>query len=137
MPHDRVASLSAMVGGVLVAATAITGASVPAIARAASPHEDTALQKAFTGTIVSTYPDGRKAKLWLSEDGAYEAAGRRGDRSNGRWSVKGEKVCLKQSRPIPSPFAFCTPKPAGLEWTAKAVTGEAISVRLVSGGRPG
>jgi hypothetical protein len=92
--------------------------------------------KAFGNTIVSTYPDGRTAELWLRPDGAYTAEGRRGDGSNGHWSLKGEKLCLKQSRPIPVPFSYCTPIPQGgmgAVWSAKAVTGEAIRVKLVKG----
>ena len=42
-------------------------------------------------------------------------------------------MCLKQSRPFPAPFSYCTPLPSGVSWTAKAVTGEPIRVRLVRG----
>src|SRR5207249_1593703 len=59
---------------------------------------------AFGNTIVSTYPDGRTAELWLHPDGGYDAMGRRKDPSSGHWKVKGEKVCLKQKKPIPVPF---------------------------------
>jgi hypothetical protein len=105
-------------------------------AHAAPGSDDPEIKKAFAGTIVSTYPDGRKARLWLNPDGSYTAAGRRNDRSSGRWTIKGEKVCLKQSKPFSAPFAFCTPKPAAATWNAKAFTGEPIKVRLVDGGRP-
>ena len=37
---------------------------------------------AFGNTIVSTYPDGRQAQLWLHPDGSYTAEGRRLDRSS-------------------------------------------------------
>jgi len=90
---------------------------------------------AFKGTIISTYPDGRQGRLWLNEDGTYKASGRRGDLSSGHWKVKGDSVCLSQSHPIPSPFAFCTPKPSASTWKAKAVTGEAITVHIQKGGR--
>lgn len=99
---------------------------------AASP-----LQAAFGSTIVSTYPDGRTAELWLQPDGTYTARGRRGDGSSGHWKVSDDhKLCLSQSRPLPAPFAYCTPIPAaGLHaaWSAKAVTGETIRVKLVKG----
>jgi hypothetical protein len=94
------------------------------------------LEKAFGSTIVSTYPDGRQGELWLNKDGTYTAAGRRLDRSNGTWQVKGDKLCMKQKAPFPAPFSFCTAiPPAGIErsWTGKAFTGEAISIRLVKG----
>jgi len=100
-------------------------------------HAATAsVQDAFGNTIVSTYPDGRKGELWLQPGGAYSAEGRRGDMSSGHWSVKGAKLCLKQAKPIGMPISFCTPIPSsGLSgaWSAKAVTGEAIKVKLVKG----
>jgi len=95
------------------------------------------VQAAFGNTILSTYPDGRQARLWLQPGGAYSAKGRRNDPSSGRWSVKGAKLCLKQAHPFPAPFTFCTPIPSGGltgTWSAKAVTGEAIKVKLVKGG---
>jgi hypothetical protein len=97
------------------------------------------VEKAFGNTLVSTYPDGRTAELWLQADGAYSAKGRRGDASSGHWSVKGEKLCLSQSRPLPVPFHYCTSIPKGgmaKAWSAKAVTGEKIRVKLVKGGAP-
>lgn len=94
------------------------------------------LQQAFGNTIVSTYPDRRQAELWLHPNGDYEAMGRRGDRSNGHWRVKSGKLCLKQDHPFAPPFFhYCTPIPTADHWTAKAVTGERIQVRLVTGRR--
>ena len=100
------------------------------------PARAAGLDAAFNNTIISTYPDGRTAELWLNPDGTYNAEGRRHDRSSGRWFMKGEKVCLRQSRPIPVPFKFCTPMMrggVGATWSAKAVTGEPIRIRLVAG----
>jgi hypothetical protein len=94
------------------------------------------VEAAFGGTIVSTYPDGRTGELYLQRDGTYTARGRRGDPSNGHWKVSDNKLCLSQSRPLPVPFDFCTPIPSGgmqSAWSAKAVTGEAIRVKLVRG----
>jgi len=94
------------------------------------------LAKAFGNTIVSTYPDGRTARLWLQPGGTYTAQGRRHDPSSGHWSLKGGKVCLKQSKPMWTPFTYCTAVPSGgvgSSWSAKAVTGEAIRVKLVAG----
>jgi hypothetical protein len=112
-------------------------AVLAAVAPAASAAE---VSRAFGNTILSTYPDGRTAELWLRPDGSYSAEGRRGDASRGRWSLKGAKLCLKQSKPFSAPFSYCTPIPAsgmGRPWSAKAVTGEQISVRLVSGHQVG
>ena len=94
------------------------------------------LEAAFGATIVSTYPDGRTAQLWLNRDGGYAASGRRHDRSSGRWSVEGDKLCLRQSRPIPVPFRDFAPIPrggVGATWAGRAVTGEPIRLQLVAG----
>lgn len=103
-----------------------------ATVHAAPPPQE--LQPAFGNTIVSTYPDGRKAELWLQPNGSYTAKGRRGDPSSGHWKIKGQKICLSQSRPFAAPFAYCTALPSGTVWSARAVTGEAIRVQIVKGG---
>ena len=97
-----------------------------------------ALGPAFKNTIVSTYPDGRQGELWLSPDGTYRAEGRRHDLSDGKWTLKDDKICLKQSHPPTLPFSFCTAVPSGgigKSWSAKAVTGETVQVRIVKGRR--
>lgn len=117
-----------------VACLALSISLAASAAIAASPG---AVQEAFGNTIVSTYPDGRTARLWLKADGSYAAKGRRGDPSSGHWRVKGAKLCLKQSRPLPTPFSYCTPIPdggMGHAWSAKAVTGEPIRVQMTKGG---
>ena len=106
---------------------------------AASPcvaRDRSVVQAAFGNTIVSTYPDGRTGELWLQSDGSYKAEGRRHDGSSGHWKLKDDKICLKQSHPIPVPFSYCTSVPpggVGASWTGKAVTGEAIRIKLVHG----
>jgi len=106
----------------------------------ADKTSDHRLEQAFGSTIVSTYPDGRQAELWLKRDGSYTAEGRRHDRSSGRWQVKddkgGPKLCLKQHAPFPAPFSYCTGVPQGgldRPWTGKAYTGEQIRIRLEKG----
>jgi hypothetical protein len=103
---------------------------------------DSHLEMAFGSTIVSTYPDGRQAELWLKRDGTYEAEGRRHDRTGGTWQLKtdrnGMKLCLKQQRPFAPPpfFSYCPEVPEGgldKPWTGKAFTGEKISIKLVRG----
>ncbi len=91
------------------------------------------LAKAFGNTVVSTYPDGRTALLWLKPDGTYAAKGRHRTPSSGTWSLKGQEMCLKQRKPFGAPFSYCTALPASTNWTAKAVTGEPIKVRIVPG----
>ena len=88
-----------------------------------------ALEKAFTGTIVSTYPDGRTAELWMNRSGTYTSMGRRHDRHTGRWTLSGDKVCFHRGL-----FGYCTRIPtSGGTFTTKAITGETIQVRLAPG----
>ena len=94
------------------------------------------LEPAFRNTIVSTYPDGRTARLWLEPGGTYRGQGRRGGATAGSWVIDGANICLRQRRPIPVPVRYCTPVmrgDVGARWTAKAVTGETITVQLVAG----
>ena len=115
----------------IFALAGLSAAAVLAGAAQASP-----VDAAFGNTILSTYPDGRTAEIWLHPDGSYTAEGRRGDPSSGHWSTRGSKLCLKQSHPMPSFMSFCTAVPEnGLRdgWTSKAITGEKIQVRLVRG----
>jgi hypothetical protein len=121
-------------------AAGIAGSAAHAQDQAQAATRDSRLEMAFGSTIISTYPDGRQAELWLKRDGTYESEGRRHDRSSGVWQVKGDdkqgrKLCMSQRRPIPVPFSFCTPAPERLDrpWSAKAYTGEQVSVRLVPG----
>lgn len=108
----------------LALATAATGA----------PAAPAKLERAFGATVVSTYPDGRTALLWLKRDGAYSAKGRHRTPSSGTWTLKGDRICLKQIRPVRAPFSYCTRLPeSDSVWTAKAVTGEPIRVRIVRG----
>jgi hypothetical protein len=126
-------ALAAPMAAGLAASAARAGDEAQAI-------HDARLEKAFGSTIVSTYPDGRQAELWLKRDGTYEAEGRRHDRTGGVWTVKtekdGPKLCLKQRRPFPAPFSYCPEVPEdGVEhpWTGRAFTGEKITIRLVHG----
>lgn len=118
----------------LLAFTLAAALASPVIAQSpAAPPPG--MEAAFTGTVVSTYPDGRTAKLWLNADGTYRGQGRRGKPSSGRWTIKGERICLKQSRPIAAPMSFCTalPRTGAVSWTGKAVTGETVRYQLVPG----
>ncbi len=117
----------------LLAVPAAILIAAPAMAANPAPK---ALEAAFSNTIVSTYPDGRTGLLWLNRDGTYTAKGRRRTSSDGRWSLKGARICLKQSHPISVPFSYCTAVPSGgvgASWKAKATTGEPITVKVVAG----
>jgi hypothetical protein len=105
-------------------------------------HADTTidrLEPAIGNTIVSTHPDGRKARLWLERGGRYSAEGRSGGRSGGTWKLKGDKLCLHQHRPFPVPISYCKPVPMeslNKPWRDKAVTGEPVVNEIVPGAPP-
>jgi hypothetical protein len=94
------------------------------------------LSQAFGNTILSTYPDGRTAKLWLQADGSYFGEGRDHDRSTGHWRVQDGRLCLKQAHPFAFGFVYCTRLAqfsTGSVWVSRAVTGETIQITLVRG----
>ena len=94
---------------------------------------------AFGNTVKATYPDGRFQRYWFEKNGTWRAIGRRGKPSSGKWVLKGEAVCLKQSKPFPSPTKFCTDFPSngalGSSWDAKDVSGKPVKLSLLTGGR--
>ena len=119
-----------MLRGALV--LALVAASGPVVA--ADPSS--LLAAAFGNTIVSTYPDGRTAELWLQPGGLYTAEGRERDHSHGRWWVKDDRLCLKQAHPFAFGYVYCTRLSqfsTGSIWISKAVTGETIQITLVRG----
>ncbi|WP_068876491.1 MULTISPECIES: hypothetical protein [unclassified Phenylobacterium] len=115
-------------------------AAIIAFATAAQPAnaETRGVAAAFGNTVKALYPDGKHQWLWFKADGTWEAFGRRGKWSSGKWSEKDAgKVCLKQARPIPIPFSYCTDFPAnggvGAVWTSKSMEGDPIKVTVVRG----
>ena len=92
---------------------------------------------AFGNTVVSTYSDGTSQKIWLHPDGRWTGVSRKNGPLAGSWSMKGEKVCLRQSEPPTLPVAFCTPLPAnsqpGVQWASKDVAGRSITLSLMKG----
>lgn len=114
-----------------IAFVALAVLAAPAAALAAPQME-----AVFGNTIVSTYPDGRTAYLWLKADGTYSLLNRKRETSGGAWALKGERVCLRQSTPMPMPITYCTPAPEGdgaAPWPAKALTGEKVFLKVVKG----
>jgi hypothetical protein len=120
----------------------------PALAQAAtaSPGSSSAtpaattrgVAAAFGNTVKAQYPDGRFQRLWLHADGSWDAVGRRGYWSSGKWALKDSgKVCLKQAKPFPAPFKYCTDFPTGsgvgAVWTSKDMSGEPIRLTVVPG----
>jgi hypothetical protein len=115
-----------------VAILAIAATMAPPVSAGAG-----GLHPAFSNTIEMTYPDGRTARLWLEADGRYSGEDKYRRPSSGRWSVKSGKLCMRQKRPLPVPFSYCTPLVApdevGVSWLGRAVTGETLRIRLVAG----
>ena len=118
---------------------ALTAALVLALASSAhaAPPEPRGVAIAFGNTVRALYSDGKYQRLWFNADGTWEAVGRRGKFSAGKWSQKDQKVCLKQSRPFPAPFKYCTDFPAtgglGAVWTSRDWEGEPIKLTVVKG----
>ena len=116
-----------------LAALLATGA-----AHAGGPPVQASLAVAFGNTVKALYPDGRAQRIWFKADGTWEAVGKRGKWSSGKWSVKdANKVCLKQAKPFPAPFRYCTDFPAngrpGVVWTSQDMYGEPIRLTVVRG----
>jgi hypothetical protein len=90
---------------------------------------------AFGNTVMSIYPDGRSQKLWLHPDGTWTGKSRRGNDLAGHWNMKGDKVCLRQSKPPTLPVSFCQtfPKDPAVELTSKDLTGQTIHLKIVKG----
>jgi hypothetical protein len=112
--------------------------ALAAAANAAEPDDRAAAARvsaAFGNTVMSIYPDGRSQKIWLEPDGKWTGLSRRGNALAGSWSMKGEKVCLKQSKPPTLPISFCQAFPSdpvkGVD--AKDLTGTPIHLKLVKG----
>ena len=117
----------------LIPAAALTLAVSPLAAHAADPTSRVAT--AFGNTVLSIYPDGRSQKIWLQPDGTWTGLSRRGRELAGKWTLKGDKVCLRQSKPPTLPISFCQNFPSDPEKgiDAKDLTGTPIHLKLVTG----
>jgi hypothetical protein len=90
---------------------------------------------AFGNTVMSIYPDGRSQKIWLQPDGSWTGLSRRGNALAGRWTAKGDRICLRQSKPPTLPISFCENFPQDPEKgvDSKDITGTRIHLKLVRG----
>jgi hypothetical protein len=92
---------------------------------------------AFGNTVMSIYPDGRSQKIWLHPDGSWDGLGRNNQPLAGVWTMKGDRVCLRQKKPPTLPFSYCTAFPddphIGITWTAKDFVGTPIKLTVVKG----
>jgi hypothetical protein len=96
---------------------------------------------AFGNTVVSSYPDGTSQKIWLHPDGSWDGISRKNQRLAGKWTLRDDKVCLRQTRPPSLPISYCTAVPAagtpGVQWAGRDVVGRPITLSLVRGVPPG
>lgn len=92
---------------------------------------------AFGNTVMSIYPDGRTQKFWLHPNGDWEGVGRDGHPLAGHWTLKEDKVCMRQTKPPTLPFSYCTGFPTdphvGVVWTAKDFSGAPIKLTVLKG----
>ena len=114
----------------LLLATFMAAPLATPAAAAAAPN----VSAAFGNTLLTIDPDGRSRKIWLKPDGSWTGLSRRGLDLAGSWSVKGEKVCLKQSKPR-LPGSMCERLPTALEVSVqtKDPSGKAVRLKLVKG----
>jgi hypothetical protein len=122
----------------LIVRLALAGAlATPVLAVHAQDAAARKVAPAFGNTVMSIYPDGRSQKIWMHPDGTWDGKSRRGNPLAGSWTVKGEKVCVRQSKPPTLPISFCIPFPAepevGVSWTSKDLTGTPIKLTIVKG----
>jgi hypothetical protein len=89
---------------------------------------------AFGNTVVSIDPDGRSRKIGLKPDGSWTGLSRRGLALAGKWTVKGEKVCLTQSKPhLFGSMCEVFPSDPKVGIDAKDPTGARVHLKLVKG----
>jgi hypothetical protein len=101
-------------------------------ARAAPPAANVAA--AFGNTVVSIDPDGRSRKIWLQPDGSWTGLSRRGLALAGKWTVKGEKICMSQSKPrLFGDLCQVFPSDPKTGIDTKDPTGTPIHLKLVKG----
>jgi|SRR4051812_35531161 hypothetical protein len=113
----------------------LAAASVLGAAPAAVADTERAIGATFGNTVMSIYPDGRSQKIWMHPDGTWSGKSRRGIDLFGKWTVKGEKVCLRQTRPPTLPISFCQalPDDPGVTLTSHDLTGQTIHLKIVKG----
>jgi hypothetical protein len=106
-------------------------------AQAGAPVDLGRVAAAFGNTVMTIYPDGRTQKIWLHPDGAWDGLSRKNEPLSGKWSLKGDKVCLRQTKPPTLPFSYCTAFPTdahiGVVWASKDFVGNPIKLTVLPG----
>jgi hypothetical protein len=113
----------------------IPALAVLTLASSALAQPNSSVAAAFGNTVMSIYPDGRSQKIWLQPDGSWTGLSRRGNALAGHWTAKGDRVCLRQSKPPTLPISFCENFPQDPEKgvDSKDITGSRIHLKLVKG----
>jgi hypothetical protein len=89
---------------------------------------------AFGNTVLTIDPDGRSRKIWLRPDGRWTGLSRRGLDLAGTWTVRGDKVCLRQSKPrLFGRMCEKFPTAPGVGVETKDPTGQTVQLKLVKG----
>ena len=112
----------------------IVAALASPLAAPASAATTADVKSAFGNTVVTVDPDGRTRKIWLQPDGSWTGLSRRGLDLAGTWTVKGDKVCLSQSKPRlfgSMCEVFPTNPKVGID--TKDPTGKVVHLKLVMG----
>jgi hypothetical protein len=95
----------------------------------------TSVAPAFGNTVISSYPDGTSQKIWLHPDGSWDGISRKGAHLAGHWTLREDKVCLRQQKPPTLPISFCTavPSSGNAQWSSHDVMGRPITLSLMKG----
>lgn len=108
--------------------------AAPLGAHAAPTAAPAKVDAAFGNTVMIIDPDGRSRKIWLQPGGAWTGSSRRGLDLAGKWTVKGQEVCLSQSKPgLPGSLCQTFPTQIGASVQAKDPSGKTVTLKLVKG----
>ncbi len=114
--------------------TALALAALIGLPLAAPAYAAANINAAIGNTVLIVDPDGRSRKIWLQPGGRWTGLSRRGLALAGKWTVKGDKVCISQSKPrLPGSLCNTFPTQVGGTLKAKAPGGKAITLKLVKG----
>ena len=103
--------------------------------KTADPAVGASVRATFGNTVMSMYPDGRSQKVWLHPDGTWDGKSRKGTSLSGKWALKGDRVCLRQSKPPTLPISFCQqmPRDPDVTLTSHDLLGQTIHLKIVKG----
>lgn len=116
---------------ILALLSALSLVAAPAQAR---QEPSAKVKAAFGNTVLTIDPDGRSRKIWLRPDGTWTGLSRRGLDLAGKWTVKGDKVCLSQSKPrLFGSLCDTFPTQLGGEIATQDPSGKTVRLKLVKG----